>query len=265
MLMSNYVNGNPAHNANGMGMMMNNAGGMNINMMNNGGYQNMFNGMAGVPPQLQMLQNQIQQTMNILQSPSLPPQTRMQLAAQLQGLQFQYGQMMQMMQINGAFGGMGLHMQQQMAIQMRQMQQMQQMQQMVMMQQQQNRNNGGFYSQQQQGYGNQGGYNKGNMARPINYSQTKKSNNAASNILATSEAPAPTPTRALSAASPTLPLSETTSSASEVSRSGAQFEENSADSPYMRVPANPKFRGGALKRERPEDFVELGFQPIKRV
>lgn len=38
------------------------------------------------------------------------------------------------------------------------------------------------------------------------------------------------------------------------SRHASQFEEDSADSPYMRVPTNPKFKGG--KRERPEDFLD---------
>ena len=277
--LSNYNDTLYGQNGNGQGtgtMMMSGAG-LSMNTMNNGGYQKMFNGMVSVPPQLQVLQNQIQQTMNILQSQSLPPQMRMQLAAQLQGLQFQYGQMMQMMRMNGAFGGTGMLMQQQMAMQMHQMQQMQQMQQMVMMQQQQqNRSvaatyNGGNNNGYQQGYGHQAGYSNGNMTRPKTYHQTKPNliSNATATAMASSEntpsiAAAVVPSDSSSTSS-SAPSNLISSIGAEVSRTGAQFEEDSSDSPYMRIPANPKFRVGGVKRERPEDFVELGSQPIKRV
>ncbi|KAL7005028.1 Protein mpe1 [Cystobasidiomycetes sp. EMM_F5] len=46
-------------------------------------------------------------------------------------------------------------------------------------------------------------------------------------------------------------------------RNSAQYEEDSSESPYMRVPINPKFRNG-VKRERPEDFVDLNKQALKR-
>lgn len=46
------------------------------------------------------------------------------------------------------------------------------------------------------------------------------------------------------------------------SRHASQFEEDSADSPYMRVPTNPKFKGG--KRDRPEDFLQVDPRMYKR-
>lgn len=148
-----------------------------------------------MPPQLQMIQGQMQQTMNILQSPSLPPQMRMQLMNQLQGLQFQYAQMTQMMG-QGMFGGMSMQQQMMMSQQMQQMQ----MAQMAMMQ------NGGM----------QGNFNQFQQQPQRSY--------------------------------------------------GVQYEEDSPDSPYMRVPANPKFRQQqSLKRERPEDFVSLSQQQIRRM
>ena len=174
-------------------MQSNINGGMNqMNQMFNQFSNNFGNSM---PPQLQMIQAQIQQTMNILQSPSLPPQMRMHLMSQLQGLQFQYAQMTQMMG-QGGFGGMPMQQQMMMAQQMQQMQ----MAQMAMMQ------NGGM----------QGNFN--------NYQQPQRSY-------------------------------------------GVQFEEDSPDSPYMRVPANPKFRQQqqSLKRERPEDFTQLSQQQIRRM
>jgi protein MPE1 len=48
-----------------------------------------------------------------------------------------------------------------------------------------------------------------------------------------------------------------------ISRNASQFDENSADSPYMRVPTNPKFKASG-KRERPEEFYEINNQAYKR-
>ena len=158
--------------------------------------------------QLQMLQNQIQSTGNILSSPTLPPQMRMQLAAQLQGLQYQYGQTMQMMQ-----SGNGMGMPQPMMI-MQQMQQMQAMQRMMMMQNgmQQQANN---LQNQQQQFNRQFNNNRPFVNGPHG------------------------------------------------GRNGAQYDENSSESPYMRVPINPKFRNGGGKRDRPQDFLQVD-HPHKR-
>lgn len=197
----------------------------NMNQMNT-----MFNNFTNnfgnsMPPQLQMVQNQLQQTMNILSSPSLPPQMRMQLLGQLQGLQYQYAQLTQMMGA-GAFGAGGPNMQQQLMMAQR-MQQMQHMQQMMMLQQQQqmyNAQNGNGMMQQQNGFNGNGGW------------QQQQQQHQQGGPMQQRNRPQP----------------------------GVQYEEDSADSPYMRVPVNPKFKQG-LKRERPEDFVEIGNQPIRRI
>lgn len=121
---TNGMNGN-------MNAMMNNASQMANAFQNN--TQRQMASAGGVPPQMQMLQGQIQQTMNILSSNTLAPHMRMQLSAQLQNLQMQLSQMAQMM--NGGGGGMTPQ-QQMMMQQLQSMQQMQYMQQMMMRQQQ---------------------------------------------------------------------------------------------------------------------------------
>lgn len=159
-----------------------------------------------MPPQMQMLQNQMQGTMQMLQNPNLPPQMRMQLSMQLQQIQYTFGQMMN--QMNNGYGN---PMQMQMAMYA-------QSQQLAMLQQQQQ------YAMMQGGYGNMGGQyggfqNGGNGG----FQKTGQMN---------------------------------------YSRHASQFDEDSADSPYMRVPTNPKFKGG--KRDRPEDFLQVDPRSYKR-
>lgn len=184
--------------------------GMANNMMSQGQMNNMFDqfnsnfgGSRNMPPQMQMLQNQMQGTMQMLQNPNLPPNMRMQLSMQLQQLQYTFGQMISMM--NSGYGN-PMQMQMAMFAQAQQMAMMQQQQQYAMMQ-------GGYGSQ----YGFQNGQNGGGFQRTgqMNYS-----------------------------------------------RHASQFDEDSADSPYMRVPTNPKFKNG--KRDRPEDFLSMDGQPYKR-
>jgi protein MPE1 len=234
---------------NGPGMPM-----MNNNMMQqqnggNNGYSNMFNGMGNqISPQMQMLQTQITSTMNVLSSNSLPAQMRAQLTGQLQNLQYQYGQMMQMMQMNGAFGGQGNMMQQQMSAQM---QQMQQMQQMSAMQQQR--------MMMMQGNGNFGGFGNGGMPMGMNMMNMNNMNNVANMHMNGAQTYQP---KGMSSNAVFSPMNNTTQF---TGRHGSQFEADSSDSPYMRVPTNPKFKKGSQKRDRPEDFLELGHQQIRRL
>lgn len=189
--------------------MVNGGNGMANNMMSQGQMNNMFtqfNNNQGnrMPPQMQMLQGQMQGTMQMLQNPAIPPAMKMQLSMQLQQLQYTFGQMVNMMN-----NGYGNPMQMQMAM-YQQAQQLANMQQYTMMQ--------------------SGMYGNGNN-NTMQYGQ-----NGGAQFQRTGQM--------------------------NMSRHLSQYEEDSADSPYMRVPTNPKFRAG--KRDRPEDFVSVNYQANKR-